>query len=57
VRNFTLDRRTGYVKGYALLEYSAYKEAKNAIDATNNSELLGLKIQADFCFINGRARN
>ncbi|KAI8905186.1 RNA binding motif protein 8B [Gorgonomyces haynaldii] len=48
--HLNLDRRTGYVKGYCLLEYEDYAQAKNAIDATNGSELLGLNIKADFAF-------
>jgi RNA-binding protein 8A len=49
--HLNLDRRTGYCKGYCLLEFAEFKQAKNAIDATNYSELLGKEIKVDFCFV------
>lgn len=45
-----LDRRTGYVKGYAVLEYSLESEAKKAIDAMNGKNFFGRKIKVDWAF-------
>ena len=45
-----VDRRTGYVKGYALLEYEQLEEAKKAISKLDSSELAGRQIQVDWAF-------
>ncbi|KAK4129646.1 RNA-binding domain-containing protein [Parathielavia appendiculata] len=53
IRNvhLNLDRRTGYVKGYALIEYTTLEEARAAIDGAHNTQLLDQTVQVDFAFV------
>lgn len=50
-----LDRRTGYTKGYALVEYSSRKEAEKAIDEMDGKEVLGKTVRVDWAFMKGPA--
>ncbi len=45
-----LDHRTGYVKGYALIEFGSYEEAKAAVDNMTGSVLSELEIKCNFAF-------
>jgi len=49
--HLNLDRRTGYVKGYALVEYEKRSQAEDAIKDASGSTLLDQTIQCDFAFV------
>lgn len=49
--HLNLDRRTGYVKGYALIEYTHLSEAKAAISNCHGTQLLESTLSVDFAFV------
>ncbi|KAI3424256.1 hypothetical protein D9Q98_009610 [Chlorella vulgaris] len=51
-----LDRRTGFVKGYALVEYGSKGEAQAAIDDMEGKELLTQIVHVTWAFSSGPIR-
>ncbi|KAJ1662487.1 hypothetical protein IW140_005806 [Coemansia sp. RSA 1813] len=57
--HLNLDRQTGYVKGYALIEFSSFEEATRAVEKASGKKFLGQPIAVDFAFVKdegGRGR-
>lgn len=45
-----LDRQTGFVKGYALIEYKTKREAQAAIDNMNGAQVMTKPVTVDYAF-------
>jgi RNA-binding protein 8A len=46
-----IDRRTGYVKGYSLIQYSTQHEAREALTEMDGAEVLGEKVRVSWAVI------
>ncbi|GAB9463694.1 hypothetical protein Gpo141_00001143 [Globisporangium polare] len=48
--HMNLDRRTGFVKGYALVEFEDFEAAKDAMERMDGQEILGSTIHVAWAF-------
>lgn len=48
--HMNLDRRTGYVKGYALVEYGTQADAQAAIDQLDGQDFLTKRLKVSWAF-------
>ena len=48
--HLNLDRRTGYTKGYALLEYGKEEEARLCVEEGDGMEVLSRPVQVGWAF-------
>ena len=46
-----LDRKTGMVKGYALVQYTEFTDAQDAINELHGSQLFGKTLGVDWAFV------
>ena len=51
--HLNLDRRTGYVKGYALLEYAREEEARRAVEEGDGMVVMERQVKVDWAFKRG----
>ena len=51
--HLNLDRRTGYVKGYALLEYAREEEARRAVEEGDGMVVMERQVKVDWTFRRG----
>ncbi|KAJ1801668.1 RNA-binding protein [Coemansia sp. RSA 2399] len=54
--HLNLNRQTGYVKGYALVEYASFEEASRAAEKATGKKFLGQPIAVDFAFVKDEGR-
>ena len=55
--HFNIDKRTGYAKGYAFIEYQSKDNGRKAIDKMNGEEVAGQKVKIDWAFKKERKRS
>jgi len=46
-----LDRRTGFCKGYSLVEYTSFTAAQDAINALHGEKFMGRTVRVDWAFV------
>ncbi|KAI6658107.1 RNA-binding protein 8A-like [Oopsacas minuta] len=49
--HLNMDRRTGFIKGYAMVQYETFVEAESAIANLDRSELHGKEIRVSWAFV------